>query len=209
VTGASEQQLLSFLGDSAGAPPDTGIQPVLNVGVNLESVVDWSSAWIFNDAFQRARPWGVRAHNPATGDTTWQSFVGPGPELTVDANGWVTDLDTWVNSEGVVYEQRATTVVFTAEANQPAGIYRAEWEGEGELVFPFATEWGTLADGRHYALIDMPAGAHFTMDLNAVNPANPVRNIHLWMPDYEGTSLVDAGFGNANGASPFHPAFID
>ncbi|MCY2967287.1 MAG: Ig-like domain-containing protein, partial [Planctomycetota bacterium] len=55
---------------------------------------------------------------------------------------------------------------------------------------------------------NMPAGAHFTVDINATNPANPIRNIHLWMPDYEGHSLVGAGLGNPSDASPFHPAFL-
>ncbi|MEZ6047271.1 MAG: hypothetical protein R3C11_17155 [Planctomycetaceae bacterium] len=56
VTEASSLQLLSFLGDL-----DEGPQNPMNIGMNLEGIFDWSSAWIFKDAFKNHDP-GHRSH---------------------------------------------------------------------------------------------------------------------------------------------------
>ncbi len=206
VTTATDAQLLSFLGDGGDANPDPPTRT--RIGMNLSGAVDWDPAWIFRDAFQRARPWGAIAYNPATGDSGWQFSTGEGPAINVDEHGWVTSLPTWTHSNGTVYQQQATTVIFTDEARQPAGIYRAEWEGNGDLAMPFVTESGTLPDGRHYALVNMPHGAHFTMTLRSTDSANPVRNIRLWMPDFNGQSLV-GGWQPGDNGTPFHPLFLD
>lgn len=216
---ASDTQLLSFLGNNAnidpnGNPnpdPDPDPNPVdqtTHVGVNLSHVVDWDPAMIFKDAFNRARPWGTRAENVATGETTWQFFLGEGPTLQVNEQGWVASLPTWTASNGTVYQQQASTVVFTDGANQPAGIYRAEWDGNGELIMPFVTETGTMPSGRHYALVNMPFDAHFGMEIHSTDPANPIRNIDLWMPDYNGESFVGDVWQPGSNESPFHPQFL-
>ncbi len=227
ATAASDQQLLSFLGDNAVIDPNgsgdgggggdngggggTDPQPeqVTRVGSNLSGLVDWDPAWVFKDAFNRARPWGTRAVNVATGEATWQFFLGEGPTLQVDEHGWVTSLPTWQHSNGNTYQQQATTVIFTDGANQPAGVYTAEWDGEGELLMPFVTETGTTPTGRHFARINMPFNAHFAMDIASTNPANPIRNIDLWMPDYNGESFVGDVWQPGANESPFHPLLID
>lgn len=221
-----DRLLLTFLGSAANLDPnavpapdgnpepdlDPDAEPALHVtrvGANLSHVVDWDPAWIFKDAFQRARPWGVRAQNVDTGETTWQFSLGEGPELQLDESGWITALPQWQHSSGTVYQQQATTVVFTGHANQPAGIYTAEWDGNGTLQMPFVIESGVTAEGRNYALIDMPFNAHFTMDLTSTDPADPVRNIDLWMPDYNGQSFVGDHWQPGDSGSPFHPLFLE
>lgn len=221
-----DSYLLTFLGSAAnldpnavpdpdgnpGPDPDPGVEPglhVTRVGSNLSHVVDWDPAWIFKDAFQRARPWGVRAQNVDTGETMWQFSLGEGPELSLDESGWVTALPEWQHSSGEIYQQLATTVVFTGDANQPAGIYTAEWDGNGTLQMPFVIESGVTAEGRNYALIDMPFNAHFTMNLTSTDPADPVRNIDLWMPDYNGQSFVGDHWQPGDSGSPFHPLFLE
>lgn len=195
---------------AAGIDPPAPVTPKMNVGVNLESNVDWSSAWVFRDAFQRARPWGVQAHDPISGNTMWQFLAGNGPELAVNAQGWVTELQTWVGNGGVEYQQRATTVIYAGESEQPAGIYRAEWEGDGVLSMPYVIDQGTTPEGKHFALVNMPEGAPFGMTIESTDPANPIRNIHLWMPNYQGESLVaEEGWQPGDAESPFHPLFLD
>lgn len=206
VTTATNAQLLSFLGDGGDPNPDPPTQT--RIGMNISTLTDWDSAWVFRDAFQRARPWGALAYDPATGASGWQFSTGEGPAIAVDEHGWVTSLPTWTHSNGTVYQQQATTVLFTDEARQPAGIYRAEWEGNGDLAMPFVTESGTLPNGRHYALVNMPYGAHFTMTIRSTDPANPIRNIHLWMPDHNGQSMV-GGWQPGDNGTPFHPLFLD
>ena len=203
---ATDNQLLSFLGQGGDANPEP--PKVTRIGMNASGVVDWDPGMMFRDAFQRARPWGTQAQNVATGDRTWQFLTGEGPTLAVDQHGWVASLPQWQHSNGTVYQQIATTVLFTDEARQPAGIYRAEWTGNGNLEMPFVTESGTMPDGRHYALVNMPFGVHFAMQITSTDSANPIRDIHLWMPDYNGQSLVGE-WHPGDAGSPFHPLFVD
>lgn len=216
----SDAQLLSFLGDNANIDPNGSPDPDPNpdpdpanhrtrVGVNLSHVLDWDPAMVFKDAFERARPWGTRAENLATGESTWQFFLGEGPELQVDEHGWVTSLPTWTAGNGNTYQQIASTVVFSEGAHQPAGVYRAEWDGNGELRMPFVTETGTLPNGRNYALVNMPFNAHFGMEIRTTDPANPIRNINLWMPDYNGENFFGDMWQPGESGSPFHPQFLE
>lgn len=214
VNTATNEQLLSFLGDTPVVDPDPPEHPdptttdVMQIGVNLEGNTDFSSAWMFKDAFNRAHPWSARAFNPITGDVMWQFQAGNGPALQLDEHGWITELQTWIAEDGTEYQQQATAAVFTGDANQPAGIYRAEWEGTGVLAIPYVIEQGDNPDGSHYALINMPAGAHFTVDLYSVDPTDYVRNIDIFMPDYNGESLVMDEWHPGDTTSPFHPLFI-
>ncbi|MDF1745712.1 MAG: Calx-beta domain-containing protein [Gimesia sp.] len=181
----------------------------LAVGMNLERHVDWGSAWIFKDAFLRARPWGALAYNPLTGAQMWQYQAGDGPAIQVDEQGWIAELPTWVAADGIEYQQIAQSVIFTGAVEQPAGIYRAEWDGTGEVAMPFVIETGTTSEGRNYALVDMPAGAHFAIDIRSIDPSDPIRNINLWMPDYNGESLVMEDWQPGDTSSPFHPLFLE
>ncbi|MCA9096483.1 MAG: hypothetical protein KDA68_23550, partial [Planctomycetaceae bacterium] len=194
---------------AAGIEPPVPVPPKMNVGVNLEGNFDWSSAWVFRDAFLRARPWGVQAYDPINGVSIWQFLAGDGPELAVDQHGWVTELQTWVGNGGVEYQQRATTVLFAGEAEQPAGIYRAEWDGNGVLAMPYVVEQGVTPEGRNYALVNMPAGVQFGMTIESTDVANPIRNINFWMPDYQGESLVGEDWTPGDVDSPFHPLFLE
>lgn len=220
VNAATNQQLLSFLGDAVVVDPDpedpdpedpdpTETDAVMQIGVNLEGNSDFSSAWMFKDAFNRAHPWGVRAYDPISGTVMWQFQAGNGPALQLDEQGWVTELQTWIAEDGTEYQQQVTAAVFTGDANQPAGIYRAEWEGTGVLAMPYVIEQGDNPDGSHYALINMPAGAHFTVDLYSVDPTDYIRNIDIFMPDYNGESLVMDEWHPGDTTSPFHPLFIE
>ncbi|MFM7110677.1 MAG: hypothetical protein ACKO26_05995, partial [Planctomycetota bacterium] len=63
------------------------------IGMNVESVVDWSSAWTFSDAFKTSRPWISHAYNTATGQESWEG----GGAIHVDSRGWPTTLNEWTN----------------------------------------------------------------------------------------------------------------
>lgn len=210
--------LLGFLGGNANLDPNASTDPdldpnpseqVMRIGMNLSNHVDWDAAYVFKDAFLRARPWTPRALNVETGEQTYQFQVGDGPELSVNDHGWVTSLPTWLSANGNTYQQVAATAIFTPGANQPAGIYTAQWDGEGELLMPFVTETGMTPEGRHYALVNMPANEFFNMEIRSTNPANPIRNIDLWMPDYNGESFVGDHWQPGSTESPFHPLFLE
>jgi hypothetical protein len=80
----------------------------MRIGMNLESVVDWSPAWTFTDAFQTSRPWISHAYNTVTFNQTWE---GGGP-VAVDAKGWPTQLNQFTNAQGQPIQQRLGTLMF-------------------------------------------------------------------------------------------------
>ncbi|MCA9039554.1 MAG: hypothetical protein KDA65_04325, partial [Planctomycetaceae bacterium] len=205
VTEASNLQLLSFLGDL-----DEGPQKPMNVGVNLEGIFDWSSAWIFKDAFKKSRPWTQIARNVDTGGTIWGPQDPNTPPLDLNENGWLNSLQTWVGTDGNTYRQEATAVVFAGEAQPPSGIYRAEWEGEGDILIWYEVSRGVNPDGSHYAIVQLPEDVeNMFITIRETDPTDPIRNIRLWMPDHNGETLVGEEWAFGDTESPFHPLFLD
>ena len=79
----------------------------MQVGMNVESVVDWSPAWTFTDAFQASRPWIAQAVDVASGAVSWD--VGDAHPLSVNAKGEVTRLETWTEN-GRTFRHQAPRV---------------------------------------------------------------------------------------------------
>lgn len=182
----------------------------MSVGVNLEQVVDWSPAWTFTDAFKTSRPWISHSYNTATGQETWEG----GGTVNVDSQGWPTQLNQWTNSSGQVMKQRLGTLMFRDIGTAyPAGTYRAEWEGSGTVNFGFAArvvEQGVTATGKNYALLNVtPSTDGIYMKIADMSSTNPVRNVHVWMPDYNGQSFAGQVWQPGAAFSPFHPAFLE
>src|SRR5262245_57648540 len=155
------------------------------VGMNLEWVQDYSPALTFRDAFLSSRSWFSHSYNEAT---RLFSFTGGG-DVHLDEHGWPTQLNAFTNAQGQAVQQQLGTVMFDAiNGAYPGGVYRAEWEGAGTLAWlgdASVREMGDMAGGRHYALLNVtPSNAGITMRITAVSEANPVHNVHLWMPDY-------------------------
>lgn len=180
------------------------------IGVNLESVVDWSTAWNFTDAFKNSRPWISHAYNTATGQSSWEG----GGVVHVDAKGWPTQLNQTTNSQNQVIQQQLGTLMFRdIGTNYPAGTYRAEWKGTGDVSFGFAarvTQQGTLADGTRYALLNVtpdPAGIY--LKIASMGAADPIRDIHVWMPDASGQTFPGQVWKPGATFSPFHPRLLE
>ncbi|MFN9718131.1 MAG: PA14 domain-containing protein [Planctomycetota bacterium] len=182
----------------------------MQIGMNLETVVDWSPAWTFTDAFQSSRPWISHAYNTATFSESWEG----GGTVHVDNKGWPTQLNQWTNAQGQLMRQRLGTLMFRDIGTAyPAGTYRAEWEGTGQLSWGFAAklvEQGTMADGRHYALLNVtPSSDGIYLRIEDLNSSDPIRNIHVWMPDHNGQSFAGKVWKPGAAFSPFHPQFLD
>lgn len=182
------------------------------VGMNLENVVDWSPAWTFTDAFKASRPWIAHAFNTATWGTSWDDPTTP--PLTLDANGNVARLATWTNSAGQTMQQRAGTLMFRGlGGGYAAGTYRAEWDGDGRVTFGFdarVTASGRTASGRSFADLQVtPTDNGIYVVLEATSPVNPVRNMNVWMPDWQGQRFVGQQWQPGASFSPFHPLFLE
>lgn len=215
-TQASDAELLTFLGEASnvveGEPVvDPPVEPPVGnedpsgmaVGMNLINVTDWSQSWVFRDAFKMSRPWASRLLNTTTYDQPY------GGDLALDENGWVMQLDTTVNEEGQTVRQYAQTYLFS-EGGNPEGIYRVEWSGEGAITFGAnAIEEGITEDGRHYALLDVAEDQSLIITLSETNPDDYIRDIQLFMPDYNGQSLEMDNWQPGDEESPFHPLFLE
>lgn len=181
------------------------------IGMNLESVVDWSSAWTFTDAFKASRPWISHAYNTVTGQESWEG----GGAVHVDAKGWPTQLNYWNNNQNQLMEQRLGTLMFRDIGTAyPAGTYRAEWQGTGSVTWGFAAravEEGTMANGTHYAMLNVtpdPAGIY--MKVAGISPTDSIRDIHVWLPDVNGQQGFSGQVWEPGAPfSPFHPQFLD
>lgn len=165
----------------AASPPAPTGPAAPSVGINLTGVADWGTAWPFVDAFRTSRSWISQQHGAA-----W----GKGPALDLDDRGWVRRLEpgTW-----------AETPVLLEAARMPKGRYVVTWEGDGDIGL-----WS--GDNRTKPLnltanrfeFDLGASGVF-LRLTRTNPANYVRNIHMWMPGYEKTGAQQV----------FHPVFLE
>ena len=183
----------------------------MSVGMNLENVVDWSPAWTFTDAFQASRPWISQAFNTATWNTSWDA--ADAPLLSLDSRGNPASLATWKNAAGETMKQVAGTLMFRSlGGGYPGGVYRAEWDGTGTVVFGLdavTIASGKTAAGRNYADLQVtPSDNGIYLRIDATSPTDPVRDFHVWMPDWQGQRFAGQRWQPGDSFSPFHPLFL-
>ncbi|MDB5309102.1 MAG: hypothetical protein JWO38_3304 [Gemmataceae bacterium] len=173
------------------------------IGMNLEPVTDYMGAWVFTDAFQASRPW-VRTTNGR-----------------VDLN---IPLDQRGNPAQLTTGQRVETTMFS-RGYEPPGPYTAWWQGDGAVrwggdVDPASIQLGTTPDGfYHTALLTVPPpspgdgqpprqGISMTVQPTSAVDVNPIHDVHVWMPDYQGRHFAGRIWQPGADFSPFHPLFL-
>lgn len=181
--------------------------PTVGVGVNLGIVGEGSTAWMFTDAFRQSSPWMSYAFNTVTG-----AEIADGGLVSVDARGYPTQLRTSVNPLGQPLQQRLYASMFT-NGHEPTGVYTAEWQGNGQVTWygdVTAIREGVRPNGTHFAELTVPqARTGIGMGLLSMDSANPIRAVHVWMPDYQGQSFVGQVWQPGASFSPFHPLFVE
>lgn len=204
---ATNLQLLSFLGENVNSPilpnPDTDFP--MEVGMNLEGIADWSTAWTFTDMAHTMRSWVSVSYNEATFSQDWGSTLF---DINLDENGWPTESYSTTNEEGQTITQQLVAPILTGNVN-PAGIYRAEWDGEATVWLPGIIEQGITPEGRHYALLDLPENYDILLTVSGIDPTNYFRDFNLWLPDYNDQSFVGQDWQPGDTFSPFHPLFLE
>ncbi|WP_339733137.1 putative Ig domain-containing protein [uncultured Gimesia sp.] len=204
---ASDSQLLSFLGDNVNSPAP--INPTtdspMEIGMNLASIADWNSAWTFIDMAHTMRSWNNVSLNLETNESISGSTLF---DLELDENGWPMETHQTVNELGQTIIQQYISPILTGNVN-PAGIYRAEWDGEALVLLPGVIEQGVTPEGRNYALLDLAENQNARLRVLDINPANYFRNFNLWMPEYNGQSFVGQDWQPGESFSPFHPLFLE
>jgi len=184
--------------------------PAMQLGMNLEWVQDFSPAWTFKDLFLSSRSWYSQAFNTVT-----RTITAGGGDVHVDERGWPTSLNTYTNEQGQQIQQQLLTMMFDSiNGEYPTGAYRCEWQGEGTLQWlgdARLREQGDLADGTHYAIIDVTTttNAGIMVRIASMNEADPIRNMHIWMPDYNGERFAGQVWRPGDGGTPYHPLFTE
>ena len=200
-------------------PQPEGLAPAahtMHIGTNLEGVYDWSPAWLFTDIFKHSRDWIPHEWNTETFEFVWQGDS----TVHIDEHGWPTQLEQWTNSDGQLIQQSLGTLMFReTRGNYPGGVYRAEWDGDGNVASgAIEFDWdaaviahGVTPEGRHYADLQVtPSNEGIYLRVAAIDPLDPIRNMNVWMPDYQGQSFVgQRDWTPGANFSPFHPYFVE
>lgn len=180
----------------------------LSVGINVNRISDYNPSWVFNDTLKQSRPWISFAYNPATKEEKWNA----GGPISLDDVGMPKSLRRWTDENGQPMQQRVGTLIFREIGDAyPSGLYQAQWYGDGRVEFGFSArvvKEGTDTNGMHWANVDVKArDAGILLKIVETNPSNPIRDLHLWMPEYNGADLVRKAWHPDAEFSPFHPLF--
>lgn len=143
------------------------------IGMNLEALVDWSREWALVDVFKASREWMGQG----------------GQNLLTDPRGYPVLSDKQTTS---------TLMVRELDGHYPKGMYVATYEGKGKVEMQRwdVTQVVKQQPGRIEAAV-FPANGGIQLDIPESDPKDPVRNLHVWMPGFEGAK------------SPFHPLFVE
>lgn len=159
-------------------PPPPPPSNTAIIGTNLDGLADWATIGAFNDLATLFRPWGSmpQAYNP-----------DPTIPLTADN-----------------YPLRDAGAI-TYAYGYPDGRYLVSYDGIGSLSFMGFNAKYTVTShvgDRWTGYLDMSpksmAGNILEMRITGINPANPVRNLHIISPD-----------ANNNISDTFRPVFLD
>ncbi len=146
-------------------------------GINLAGIADWSSEMPFIDIFKTSRFWISQKQGEK-----W----GGGPALELNEQGYPVSLipDGWAE----------TPMLTDSNGNHPTGEYLLLYEGEGEIAL---NQVGGIVAREPGRIVFTPGNSGFFLQLRRTNPANPVRNIRVYLP------------GQHDGKTPFYPPFLE
>ena len=139
------------------------------IGINLSSVVDWSTEHAFVDVFKTSRQWFSSAEGK------W----GDDRPLDIDEHGWVRSLKPG---------QWARTLALWEIDHYPAGKYVVLYDGKGELYYDRGPASNRFVEeeskpGRHIVDIDPARGNQgLALIIKKTDPSDPIRNIRVIMP---------------------------
>jgi hypothetical protein len=134
--------------------------------------------------------------------------------MSLDAFGWPTTLGQTTNAQGQVLLQAVSTSMLGSMNGQyPSGLYHAAWDGTGTLTWGGdvrIVQQGTIHGDQHYATLSdvAPSNQGIFLRIDATSPSDPIRDIHVWLPDYNGQSFVGQVWQPGAGFSPFYPPFL-
>jgi hypothetical protein len=182
----------------------------MKIGTNLESIVAWSPAWMFRDAFQGSHQWLSHGLNWRGHIVEWDA--GDEHPLELNPLGVPLRLRHWRTPSGRWRWQAAGVLFLHGHGAYPGGTYRVEWQGNGRIRFgPGARVlnrgWGP-AHGRRLDVDVTPCALGIHLMIVRTDPDDPIRNLRVWMPGVH-SGTCEAGCTSTQPASPFHPLYLD
>jgi hypothetical protein len=163
--------------------------PRMDIGGNLDALVDYSTAWVFKNCFKQARPWMTRTAD----GFEWESNQSP----PTDPHGWPVAVPFQAGGE--------PQILHTLLPLYGPGDYTVRFQGTGriELIAPRGggrhVLTGTGGTTSRTIPFDPAVNDNLLfLEVRESSGADPVRDIEVIAPGQSGT-LADG---------PFHPEFI-
>jgi hypothetical protein len=146
-------------------------QPERPVGINLSPVSDFSTEFVFTDAFKQSRAW--ISHN-ADGSGPWDTGIS----IPANEHGYPLSIPY---EDGVNPAQSVRALVLWDLVDPfPTGTYRLVVEGEGQVTLEFGAS-GTFQCPVD-TLVSIQAASAVRIDVS--DEANPISKIRLIRPGY-------------------------
>ena len=157
-----------------------------SVGTNLSAIKDYSSQFVFKDAFKASRGW-IPFNLDGSGG--WDSGVS----VPLQSNGYPLEIPY---DNGVDQPQGLRSLVlWDLDYGYPGGSYTLHLEGTGTVKLIFGAS-GTFSSPGTYTFT--PNGGNFGIEILASDVNNPIDKIEIVLPGYAANYQ----------AAPFHPDFL-
>jgi hypothetical protein len=160
------------------------------IGTNLADIQDWSSEYVFVDAFAQSRKWIPHEYGPGA---PWSSNVA----VPLGPQGYPLEIPY---SNGIDPPQAVRSLLFfgNLHGRYPSGYYRLMASGTGTIRLNFAASGTFSCPVDTLVWVDSNLGG-IALEIDTSSATDPVKDIRFIMP----------GFSSAFSSNPFHPALID
>lgn len=201
--------------------PEPGDAPAsverLPLGMNLRMVGPRNRDLVFVDAMKSASEWRYVDEIRTRGGTRGPFSRSVRPPQDDDADDAETGDDTTATARDARAARGSVTPVPEDEhgwplpeegrpvaaflfgdmrGRYPGGTYVCTWEGTGRVDFDRAARVTHREEQRCLVQVQ-PDRGDVLLTIEESDPADPVRDVHFWMPGFE------------DAASPFHPLFLE
>lgn len=159
-----------------------------SLGINLSSIVDYSTAFPLTDRFKSARPWITQTQEK------WNTKESD--KLDLDENGWVKSL-TPIDGSTAQYNYVGTLLNWTKEAQ--AGRYIVLYDGVGTIEYSLGATKDNSASRLGRDIIDTTGKIY--LKITSTDPSQTgdyIRNIRVVPEEYE----------NSYQATPINPDYL-
>jgi hypothetical protein len=165
-------------------------QIVRPIGTNLSGIQDWSSEYVFVDAFKQCREWIPHEYGSSA---PWSSGV----TVPLGPKGYPLEIPY---DNGVNPPQAIRTLMFfgNLENKYPSGYYRLIASGTGQIRLKFAAS-GTFSCPVDTLIWVDSSIRGIALDIDTSDVSDPIRDIHFIMP----------GFENTYSTNPYHPDLLN